>query len=602
MKNLKLSGETLQAMQLVHLTARVRSATLVIVFALLAIWSNPLQYDRANSGRYLLGVLRAADPALFPGDEVVASLGRFQSSFYQVLASGFHMTGAAPESLEPAMHGLYIVSKMLLILVIFALSQSLSRDIWLFVLVGAWALHREGALIGGVALFDPMMTHAEIAILLGMLALTLLFRGRLFWFWVPLCFSIFIHSLVTLHLVAMVVPPLLLLHRERRSLPGFGLFLACTAVYLTFMSPPSLSAAEAQLFLAEKGTINHIAFFNHPGAELLKMLLVLVLVWLSYWHLDKDTPNSRLLACFVGSGTLTALVLSLAATNTEIARLSLFQPVRIMLWVTLCSYLLLAVTTLKALQQRSLAGALLLAVLVLTILDSLWTMAFAALSIGYLLAHSLPFRQRMTDIWKLESLAKVAIGLLVAGMFMGWVLNERLPFESFRNPVPLVAGLFFVALVYKNQFVQSTRWVMIGLMLAYTVMGSSLQEYQSYANRFDPEWYAVQLWSREQTDVNAAFITLTEHGNFRTRSFRTTLSEPMSALAWVDPSLNEANAAAVARVQAGYDGTTWDLDYIFAVADEWGATYVVLDEQYTPQVEPVFEAGPYRIVQISGRE
>lgn len=606
MKNLKLPVESLPAMQAVHLHAHVRLALLALLiaaFAMLALWSNPLQYDDANSGRYLLSVLQAADPTLFPDDEVVTSLGRFQSGFYQTLALAFQLTDAPPESLEPLIHGLYVVAKILLILAIFALSRALSKDIWLFVLVGAWAVHKKGALLGGVSLFDPMLTHAEIAILLGLVALTLLFQGRLFWFWLPLCLSIFIHSLVTLHLVAMVAPPLLLLNRERRSLlAGLGLFLACTGVYLTFMSPPPLSAEGARLFLQEKGSINHIAFLNHPPVNLLNTLLVLVLAWLSYWHLDRDTPTSRLLAYFLVSGTVATIVLSTAATTTAIVKLSLLQPARIMLWVTLCAYLLLAIATLKALQQRALVGVILLAVLVFTLFGSLWTLACVALGIGYFLAKSLPIWRRAVEIWKLETLTKAAFFLLVIGMFVAWAVGKYLPFDSFRNPMPLVAGLLLAALVYKNLFEHSTRWMLTGLVLAYAVAGASLHWHQSYAERVDPDWYALQMWSREQTPVDAAFITLPEYGNFRTRAFRTTLNEPMSALAWVDPLLNEANAAAAARVRAGYDGTTWDMEYIFTLAREWDATYVVVKEPYTPRVAPVFEAGPYRVLNVSASQ
>ena len=54
-------------------------ALLIAGFTLLALVGMLFDFDGGNSGRYVLSVLQAADPELFVGDVVVASLARFNT-------------------------------------------------------------------------------------------------------------------------------------------------------------------------------------------------------------------------------------------------------------------------------------------------------------------------------------------------------------------------------------------------------------------------------------------------------------------------------------------------------------------------------------------
>lgn len=107
----------------------------------------------------------------------------------------------------------------------------------------------------------PMMTHAEIALILGLVGLGMRLRGHRLVFWAHLGAASFVHSLIAIHLALIVVPclPLLEPWSPRRELKGAVLFGALSLVYLRFLAPPHLSPAEAVIFLGAKGEMQHVS-------------------------------------------------------------------------------------------------------------------------------------------------------------------------------------------------------------------------------------------------------------------------------------------------------------------------------------------------------
>ena len=136
---------------------------LVLFFTALAVWGSPFLYDVGNSGRYLVGVLRHLDPALFPGDAVVDSLARFHSLFYDSLGVGLAAVGLTPAGLSGAMFVLYALTRLLTFALLFLLVQTLAartdpagaagETVWGFLFLAALAVHVKPTLLGGTQLF-----------------------------------------------------------------------------------------------------------------------------------------------------------------------------------------------------------------------------------------------------------------------------------------------------------------------------------------------------------------------------------------------------------------------------------------------------------------
>jgi hypothetical protein len=113
-------------------------------------------------------------------------------------------------------------------LALFALASAIVDDLWLFVLLATWGSHQKGAFVGGVGLFMPMLRHTEVTLILGLLSLYFVFRKRYMAFWLVLSASVFIHSLVTLHLSLMIIPVLFL--KRRASIGKWNALGVCLYV------------------------------------------------------------------------------------------------------------------------------------------------------------------------------------------------------------------------------------------------------------------------------------------------------------------------------------------------------------------------------------
>ena len=588
---------------------------LVIVFTFVAVIGIPFRYDHGNSGRYLLRVLRAADPELFPDDPVVNSLNRFNSLFYLTLAKAYEVTGASPQSVERTIHTLYVISKFLLMVAILSIARSFSDEVWLFVLLGAWASYRQDAPVGGEALFTNEMIHTTVSELLGLTALSFLLRQRYLYFWLLLAFSVLIHPLNTTHLALCVVPPMFLISRplHRENVMGLILFVFSSLLYLLLMAPPNFSGEEARIFLNAKGTISHISPFSQSAVGWIQMVLTMALALLGLEFTGKPSHKERLIAWSIISGMLLALALSLIAVFTESVRLAQFQPMRVFTWVTFLTYLLLAIVTVKAWRQTPTLGILFIAVFALEILCSLWALPFMLMgTVDLLVRGYLEKRGRDVRFW--DKLVTAGIIVTVVAMLLLWRVSTQfsLPIATFLNPLPLGVGVMLLWLVLLRQKQYMWRVALLVAIIAYSLSAGAIHWHRYYDSRAYPQWDAsiykarthpdwevVQKWCRERTPKDARFIVAGGYGKFRTRSWRTVIGESMSALAWVDPQEYVRNEEQSQRVLSTYENGYWNLDKLFALANEWGVEYVVVNGPYKPFVKPLFQVGRFSIFQVS---
>jgi len=588
--------------------------SLVVIFTIIALVGIPFRYDEGNSGRYLLRVIKAADPELFPNDPEVESLNRFKSLFYIFLAKVYEVTRASPKSIEQTIYILYVISKFILIVIILYIARSLSHEIILFILLAAWASYMQVAPIGGEALFKNEMTHTTISELFGLIALYFLFCQYYLYFWLLLSFSILIHPLNATHLALCIIPTIFLTtkHFQRGNIIGLILFLFVSFLYLYLLAPPAFSVKEAQIFLNAKGNMSHVSPFNQSLVGWIQIILLTVLALLGLKFIEQPSLNEKLITWFIISGTSISIILSLIAISIGWVRLVQFQPMRIFTWVTFFIYLLLAIVTVKAWRKMSMTSIILVAVFALEILGSLWALPFALMGIVDLLVRNYT-EKRGYNVSFWDNLVIVGIISIVVMMFLLWKISKLLsfPIVTFLNPLPLGVGIMLIGLVFLRQGEYLKRTAILVAIIGYALVGRAVHWHLYYDTRDHPEWDtsiykarthpdwdAVRRWCREHTPKDARFIVAGGYGNFRTLAWRTVIGEPMSALAWVDPLEYARNEKQSQKVLSTYEDGFWNLNKLFDLSKQWNVSYIIVNGPYKPFIQPIFQTGSFSVFRV----
>jgi hypothetical protein len=187
---------------------------LAVLFTLIAAWSRPFLYEDGNSGRYLLGVLQAADPELFPNDTVVQELKAFDSLFYKALAMTVGWLSIAPEQVKNLLFICYVFYLFLLFLTLYALTNCITKNKWLFILISIWVIQPTHLPLGGGNLFEPILRHTEVAFLFGLWTIYGLLQKRYLLMWSCLAVALLVHALVGLHLLFFIGPVWFFFHHS----------------------------------------------------------------------------------------------------------------------------------------------------------------------------------------------------------------------------------------------------------------------------------------------------------------------------------------------------------------------------------------------------
>lgn len=579
-----------------------RSSKLLLAFTLcfaaVAVYGNPFLYERGNSGHYLAYMFQAIDPQLFAGDQVVVALARLNSAFYSLIGTCMRIVGLAPQQAEGLFYGLYIVSRLLLSAVSAFVMHMLRKDWWPVAVFLAWTCHPKAALVGGVKLFLPTLTHNEVALIIGLCALACLLSGHLLWGWGLLGVTVFIHALVGLHLALCLGPALLWRHRlDVRQLGGVSLFGVLLIGYLFTSAPPSMSAAEGAIFLAEKGEMAHISLSAQGWYGLLNLVALLALTLAAHWRFTQTTAGCAFLVRAIVAGGVLSCLLSLLASYGGGIRLALFQPLRAFLWVTLFCGMLLSIAVREAFYRSRTAGVWLAAALVLSALSSGLLPVVALLGAAYLGLEEILTRWSSEWSASLEVIGGMVQVLLVLTIFVGRLVGG-LQVSSLRSSLLLIPGLLCL-LVFLLPCERRRVGVVLGVAtLVCCLVLASVSQHQYYRVRIDRDWQAVGRWAQAHTAKRDRFITPPEAENFRALALRATLSERTSALVWVSPMVYLDNSRAADRAAAGYTAEGCDLDYLFQLAREWGCRFVVAKGRPKQAVASLFMAGDYSVIEV----
>lgn len=585
--------------------ARSHFFWVVLLLGAFSSVSVPFRYDAGNSGRYLLGTLQAADPELFPGDDVVESLGRFRSLFYDSLGAAAAATELSPDGLETVLHVLYVLSRALLALVVMGIARSCGADPIATLALGVWSCFTKGVPVGGDGLFNNVMTHGTVGFLLGGAALWSLLAGRRLVFWTLMGLAVFVHPLMTLHLATCVVPAHFFFRRRVDRVDGFGIliFVMCLVAYAKAMAPPAMSAEEARIFLAAKGEMQHVSLRTQGLLNWLKELLV-ISVALFAWRFTRGGRDSGkdLLAAALLAGSVVALVLSWMTIELAQPRWVQFQPLRSFVWVHFFGYTLIGLAAVRCWRRHLPAAPALMAIFVFSLIPSLWQYVLIPIAI---LALVFPDRKR---IWT------TATWCVAGAVVGGWLARGFFPsLETLHHPlVPLLGGLTLAAWHFGD--LGSRRWrarsAAVLLTLACALSAISWHRYYdqrsypewgpTFRDRVHADWDSIRRRIAAETPKEARVLVAGGPGNFRTRALRVGLGEPMSALAWVDPQLYQTVEEESRLVAEQRREGRWHLDRLAALGTLWDADFLLTDGAVEPgPAVPRLEVGNYRLFDVS---
>ncbi|NDJ61074.1 MAG: hypothetical protein GYB67_08105 [Chloroflexi bacterium] len=581
---------------------------LVIIFTLAALAAvavgRPFRYADAESGRYLVPVLAAADAELFPDDPYVASIGRFASVFYDALAAVYQLTDLPTDSLPHVMLVLYMVWGALLMMALAALGVTMrpGADGWLVIalLMTAAVLMAFNNQVGGGPFIERQIIHRSVAGLLCVVSLTLLLRRAYLPAWIIAAAAIFVHALITIHfaLVAGIVVFGLRRDFTRNNVIGAGLLALSAGVYTVLFGPPNFTEAEAALFIAGRGDSFHISPLSQPVINWLTTLALLAVTLAAYWRFARQIAAARFLAGMVVVGVVAGLGLSSAAVITQNLTLMQFQPMRIFVWVAFAALTLLILTTVAALPERRPLSALLMAAVFFALSGSLYFIPVAALIVGLIILDGLlPARRRLLDRLGLATMLLLAAAVIVLFRAPD-LLPGALEFHRGTFPTALMVILIAVMIVPspRGEPVRTGLSVLIGFVLLLT----SVQTRDSAERARHADNTVAAAWITELTPPGArvltAYTVASDVENWRAHSLRTSVGEPANALLWVEPLLADALFTRTLTVWQGWDGRTWDLAHLRGLAAEWDAAYIVIvGAARQPGPAPAFRSGQYAI-------
>jgi len=329
------------------------------------------------------------------------------------------------------------------------------------------------------------------------------------------------------------------------------------------------------------------------------MMSFVLLALLSYRTFLNEEEKYRILTVTMGSGVLIGLLFSGLALLTNSYRLAQLQPIRIFTWVTFFAFFLIAAATAKAFSEKKTIGIIFIAFWLLTILNSLWAFLFCCLGITYLLLVEFAAIFQKLKVLNSEFLLKICIVSLVVGMFLTWGIGDHLPFEAFRSIVPMGVGVVLVMLTWPSFYQTNARYFLVGITIIYSLIFMSLSRHEQYAAREDFTWDEIRIWIRENTSKDADFLLAGGGENFRAQSFRSSLGKGVDALVWVSPSTYLNYSEQEALVTDGFKNNQWDLPFLFSLAREWEAEYVLVDGPFSPKINtPVVRIGGYRLFEV----
>ncbi len=581
----------------------ISNILLTITFTIVSILGNPFLYDQVNSGRQIAGTLKKIDPELFPNDYVVAAFEHYRSIFYDGLSLLARSLNFEAFKLESLIFYLYLLSKYAIVISLLYISRTLSKSIWLFILLAAWSCHPKSIPVGGPGggawIFQPLLTHNDIAFIILMFSLYQLLKKDSLIFWILIGVTVFVHSLYAFHFILCVIP--LIMHAEsnsKRQWVGVLIFSLCCLAYLSFYAPPKMTSEEGKIFLEVEGNSGHISLFSQRPIHWLRIILLAFVSTLSHFNFTKSNESCKRLIWSAISGALVSILLSIVALYSHSVLMNLFQPMRMFIWVTLFFYIVLINATVEAFNHSSLFGIMLSAVLFLITIYSSWTPAISAVCLGFLSIRLLFQEASARNNLKIEIGLKFVLSLISAFLILSLMVKGASAYFSIRGLILTVSSVVSLILLLSESMLNKYKFAVASLFISFALLVASLDRHEYYSRSANEDWTAIRRWSQANTSKTDTFITPPEENTFRSIALRTSVSERNIETIWASPYSyikNKTNADQAARA---YTSRSSDVEYLYQLARKWHCNYVISKGQVTVKEPPVYKMGTYQIFKV----
>lgn len=576
---------------------------LIITFTLVSIFGSPFLYDQVNSGRQLTTTLRKIDPDLFPDDYVVKAFDRYRSLFYDGLSILARALNFEPARLESLLHILYLLSRFAIVAAFFYISRALNENIWLFVLLAAWSCHPKSIPVGGPGggawVFQPLLTHNDVAFIILMFSLYFLLKRNCFIFWMLASITIFVHSLYALHFTLCVIPFILYAQNDaKKHWLGTAMFVLCCIAYIVFYAPLQMTPEEERIFLEAEGESGHISLFSQNLTHWMRIITLATVSILSYLNFTKNKVLCNWLIKSAVSGALICILLSITATYTQSVLISLFQPMRMFIWITLFFYIVLIDATVEAFSHSAVLGMALSGVLFFTTIYSPWALVMGFISIGFMVWRLFIEKDWKKDGLKLEKGLKLTLCFTSTILILSLVIKGATAFISLRNFILIFSSTLCLLLLISKRYYAKYNLAVAAIFISSALLITSFDRHEYYNRSINKDWTQIRRWSQINTAKTDRFITPPEENTFRSIALRTSVSERNVETVWASPFSYVKNKAYADIAAKGYGSHTSDIEYLFQLARQWKCNYVVSKGDVVVKEKPVYAVGEYRIFKV----
>jgi uncharacterized protein DUF6798 len=562
----------------------VEAATLATLLAVAGTSLIGYRFGDSNHGITVPILKRLMDPALYPGDVMVATAESFPTVFYRLLA----LLLPGPGSIPAAFFFLYVATMAATFAGIYRIGRWAGGDAAGTLAVLFAVPVRIG--LAGEALYRPAFSHSHMASALAIWAMAWFLEGRRFLPLLVLSLGAYNHLLYSVY---VLVPMLLVVLWERRA-AGTPRTLRLLAAGVVPLLPLLLWAvARGTPMTPEWLEMLRVRSSHHsfPSAFLSDLpeaaaLLALGALFASLLSFERR----RLVALFV---LATAFLFVVGTVFTEWMPLKAvlqLQPHRAWRFLMVLLQAVIAAGIVAGYRQGGFARAVAAATAVLLFVPGLEVLLPAVVAVQAIA------NRPVAAPW--ARLAAAAVLVLVR-----W--GGRAPSVEFLADLlphlvaPLVMGAAALAVVVAvgRQLGGTSRRVLAAGAALGTLLWLTPQAYATARVRWEAGgWREAQDWARRSTPKDAVFLTPPREAGFRVFSERTVVGE------WKDGTQQYFDDAFVRewgdRMQALRGDAYASLPdrALLDLAARYGASYIVLPARpIRPGLVPVYRAKGYAV-------
>jgi uncharacterized protein DUF6798 len=562
----------------------VEAATLATLLAVAGTSLIGYRFGDSNHGITVPILKRLMDPALYPGDVMVATAESFPTVFYRLLA----LLLPGPGSIPAAFFFLYVATMAATFAGIYRIGRWAGGDAAGTLAVLFAVPVRIG--LAGEALYRPAFSHSHMASALAIWAMAWFLEGRRFLPLLVLSLGAYNHLLYSVY---VLVPMLLVVLWERRA-AGTPRTLRLLAAGVVPLLPLLLWAvARGTPMTPEWLEMLRVRSSHHsfPSAFLSDLpeaaaLLALGALFASLLSFERR----RLVALFV---LATAFLFVVGTVFTEWMPLKAvlqLQPHRAWRFLMVLLQAVIAAGIVAGYRQGGFARAVAAATAVLLFVPGLEVLLPAVVAVQAIA------NRPVAAPW--ARLAAAAVLVLVR-----W--GGRAPSVEFVADLlphlvaPLVMGAAALAVVVAvgRQLGGTSRRVLAAGAALGTLLWLTPQAYATARVRWEAGgWREAQDWARRSTPKDAVFLTPPREAGFRVFSERTVVGE------WKDGTQQYFDDAFVRewgdRMQALRGDAYASLPdrALLDLAARYGASYIVLPARpIRPGLVPVYRAKGYAV-------